>query len=274
MEDIEAQLKKIHSQDLEKRRNWYSNVADAYNQARPGYPTELVARAVEIAQLSDTAMILELGCGPGKATVEFAQLGFSMLCLEPSREACALARKNCAPYPQVTFQQTTFEEWELTPERFDAVLAATSFHWIDPQISCTKSAEALKDGGCLILLWNMTLQPIYEISQSLAEIYQTHAPSLVGYEDKHVQEKIAQQLGQKALESGKFVSLGSEQVTCEVIYSVDNFLLYLSTISTYINLDTQIRDALFRDLREKIVTNYGGNIPIRYLSVLQVAKKV
>jgi SAM-dependent methyltransferase len=274
MEEIESQLKKIYAQDLEKRRNWYSNVATAYDQARPRYPIELVNRAVEIAKLPDKACILELGCGPGNATEAFAKLGFSMLCLEPSREACEKARKNCASYPQVKFQETTFEEWELVSPKFDAVLAATSFHWIDPQIGCTKSAEALKERGSLILMWNMTPQPIYPVYQDLEPIYQIHAPSLARYENKITQAQIAEHLGEKAIACGKFVNLVSEQVLCEVIYSVDNFLLLLSTLSVYLNLDVETRTALFRDLREKIVADYDGSIPIQYLSVLQVAEKV
>ena len=65
MKELE-QLQKIYSQDLDKRKNWYSPVAEAYNRARPDYPRQLVARAQEIAQLTSQSKILELGCGPRK----------------------------------------------------------------------------------------------------------------------------------------------------------------------------------------------------------------
>jgi hypothetical protein len=197
-----------------------------------------------------------------------------MISLEPSREACELAFEKLRPYPQVKIQETTFEEWELTPGKFDAVLAATSFHWIDPKVSCTKSAQALKEQGSLILLWNMTPQPSREVYQSISKIYQVHAPALARYEDISTQAQIAQHLGEKAIASGKFANLVSQQVVCEVIYSVDRFLLFLSTLSIYLNLDAQVRNALFKDLRQKILSDYGRNIPITYLSVLQVAQKV
>ncbi|HEY9861742.1 MAG TPA: hypothetical protein V6D16_19750, partial [Candidatus Obscuribacterales bacterium] len=70
--------------DLTQRKSWYSGVAQAYYQARPRYPEVLMRRAVELAKLPVDAKILELGCGPGIATVPFAQLGYSMVCLEPS----------------------------------------------------------------------------------------------------------------------------------------------------------------------------------------------
>ena len=63
---------------LEQRKNWYSKVADAYNKTRPRYPQELINRTVELRLLSKNTKILEIGCGPGTATTEFAKLGFSM----------------------------------------------------------------------------------------------------------------------------------------------------------------------------------------------------
>lgn len=267
-------LKNLLPQDLEQRKNWYSNVAEAYNKVRPRYPKELINRAVEIAQLPAEAAILELGCGPGIATVPFAELGFSILCLEPSKEACNLAKENCAAYPKVEIQQTTFEEWELETGRFNAVLAATSFHWINPEVGCAKAANALQGDGSLILLWNMTPQPHYDVYQNLYEIYQIYAPSLARYEDIKTQKEIVKALGQKAIESDRFKNLVSEQIPCEVTYSTDNFLLLLSTLTPYLKLDAPIRDALFAGLRKKIEQNYGGSIQINYLSAFQVAKKV
>jgi SAM-dependent methyltransferase len=273
MKELE-QIKNLYPQDLEQRKNWYSNVAEAYNKVRPRYPKELINRAVEIAQLPAKAAILELGCGPGIATVPFAELGFSLLCLEPSKEACNLAKQNCAAYPKVEIQQTTFEEWELETGKFNAVLAATSFHWINPDIGYAKAADTLQGDGSLIFLWNMTPQPNYEVYQNLNEVYQIHAPTLARYEDIKTQKNIVKALGQKAIESGRFKDIYSEQIPCQVTYSADNYLLLLSTLTPYIKLDKPIRDALFADLRKKIEQNYGGSIQINYLSAFHVAKKV
>ncbi|PSB20612.1 methyltransferase domain-containing protein [Phormidesmis priestleyi ULC007] len=69
----------------DQRKNWYGDVAEAYNKVRPRYPQTLIDRAIAVAQLPPGATILELGCGPGIATVPFARSGFSMVCLEPSQ---------------------------------------------------------------------------------------------------------------------------------------------------------------------------------------------
>ncbi|WP_313952279.1 class I SAM-dependent methyltransferase [Nostoc sp. FACHB-110] len=157
--NFSEELQKYYSQELELRKNWYSPVADAYNKGRPNYNLELINRVIELTNLNPRMRILEIGCGPGNATVSFALQGVSLLCLEPSPAFCQLARQNCASYPNVEIQQTSFEEWELDLEKFDVVLAANSFHWLSPAVKYIKAAAALKDDGYLILLWNMTPQP-------------------------------------------------------------------------------------------------------------------
>jgi SAM-dependent methyltransferase len=258
----------------EQRKNWYSQVADAYNKTRPRYPQELICRAVELAKLPTNSTILEVGCGPGIATIPFAQSGFSMVCLEPSHEAYQLARQNCEIYPNVEIKNTTFEEWELETTKFNAVLAATSWHWVSPETGYPKAASALKDKGSLILLWNMTPQPPYEVYQALNEVYQTQAPSLARYEDRGTQEDILRGIGENVIESCQFKNLVSEQVPCEVTYNIDDYLLLLSTLSPYIKLDAQKRNSLVEGLKEVLERNCTKSIPVSYLSAFHIAQKI
>jgi ubiquinone/menaquinone biosynthesis C-methylase UbiE len=273
MQEI-GQIKNLYPQDLELRKNWYSPVADAYNKVRPRYPQNIINSAIEVAQLRPKNKILELGCGPGNATVAFAQREFNMVCLDPSLAACEFAIKNCAAYPNVEIKQTTFEEWQLTANHFHAVLAATSFHWMNQTIAYQKAADALQDEGVLILLWNMTPQPSYEVHKKLHEVYQIHAPSSSRYEDMETQEKIVKSFGQQAINSRNFKNLETGHVICQKTYSVDDYLLLLGTLSPYLKLQTSIRDSLFAGLRDTINKYYGGKIDITYISAFQVMRKV
>jgi SAM-dependent methyltransferase len=179
MDDLKQTIISYSSRDLEQRKNWYSPAAEAYNKARPRYPDALIQQVVEVAQLGADSNILEVGCGPATATVAFAPLGCSMVCLEPNPDFFRLAQQNCQAYPQVEIQNTSFEEWTPAVEKFDAVLAASSFHWISPEVGYPKAAHALKENGSLILLWNKELQPSYEVYQSLSKIYRQYAPQLL-----------------------------------------------------------------------------------------------
>ncbi|MEB3337125.1 MAG: class I SAM-dependent methyltransferase [Leptolyngbyaceae bacterium] len=273
MQDLKQTISSYSGKDLKQRKGWYSPAAEAYNQTRPRYPQGLIDRVAEIAHLSTTSKILELGCGPGTATVAFAQLGCSILCVEPNPDFCQLAQNNCEPYPCVEIQNTSFEEWDLEADKFDAVLAASSFHWIPPAIAYPKAANALRAHGSLILLWNNQLQPQYDVHQCLSEIYQVHAPSLAKYEARETQVAILRGLGQMVLDSGQFKNLVTEQLVCEVVYNANDYLTLLSTYSPYLALDSQTRDALFAGLRDKIEQNLGGTIHLSYLSAFHVAQK-
>lgn len=273
MEDLKQTINSYSSRDLEQRKNWYSTAAEAYNKVRPRYPKDLIHQVVEVAQLSTDSKILEVGCGPATATVAFAQLGCSMICLEPNPDFFQLAQHNCQQYPNVEIQNTSFEEWTLLTEKFDAVLAASSFHWISPEVGYPKAATALKESGYLILLWNKELQPCYEVYQRLSEVYQVYAPSLDRYEDRETQEEILRGLGNIVIDSGQFKDLISGQVTSEVTYTIDEYLMLLNTYSPYIKLDTQSKDALFAGLRHRIENDFGGGLRLSYISAFHIAKK-
>ncbi|MBD2257319.1 class I SAM-dependent methyltransferase [Pseudanabaena sp. FACHB-2040] len=270
-------LKKVISgysaRNLEQRKNWYSPAAEAYNQARPRYPQELICQVVELAQLKPNSKILEVGCGPATATVAFAQLEFPMLCLEPNPDFYQLAQQNCEQYPNVKIQNTSFEEWVLGTEKFDAVLAASSFHWIPSDVGYSKAAEALKENGYLILLWNKELQPCYEVYQGLSGIYQVHAPSLDRYEDRKTQEEILQGLGEMITDSGLFKDLMTGCIESKTTYTVDKYLLLLNTYSPYLKLESENKKALFEELRNRIVFDLGGSLELSYVSAFHIAQK-
>lgn len=271
MQDSRQEINARGSMDLEQRRSWYSPVANIYYDARAPYPKKLIERSVTLAQLDSDARMLEVGCGPGNATVAFAQFGFSMMCLEPNQDFCDLARRNCATYPNVAICNTSFEEWELEAKQFHAVLSANAFHWIPPEIRYAKAAAALRDNGFLILLWNLRPEPKYEIHQAVEDVYQAYAPSLARYEGAEVQAGILSGFGQEILDSGCFRELVAEQTACEVTYSIDNYFNLLSSMGMG-RLEPQVKKPLFAGLREKLQP-FGDSIQLSFLSAVHVARK-
>lgn len=271
--DLKKQIGDYSGRSLAQRSHWYSPAAEAYNKARPKYPDSLIQQVVNIAQLSSSSRILEVGCGPATATVAFAPLGCSMLCVEPNPDFYQLARQNCSQYETVEFQNISFEEWKVAPNRYDAVLAASSFHWIPSDVGYPKAAQALRENGRLILLWNKELQPSYEVYLSLSEVYEAHAPSLMRFEDEETQAKILQGLGQMIIESGHFKELIAGSLKVKALYSVDDYLTLLNTYSPYLKLTLQTKKTLFDELQAKIESDFDGNLELSYISAFHVARK-
>jgi SAM-dependent methyltransferase len=260
-----------YGKDLEQRKTWYSPAAEAYNQVRPRYPQALIDRVINMTQLSAQSQILEIGCGPGVATPAFAAIGCSMLCLEPNSDFTRLAQQNCQPYPNVTIQNCSFEEWQQSGQ-FDAVLAASSFHWVSPEVGYPKVAAALRPGGHFILLWNKELTPSYEIYQQLTPVYEQYAPSLIRpYEDSAAQAAILDELGGMAIVSGHFEDLQTANLEVKVTYSIGQYLLLLNTYSPHLKLEPQQRQNLFEGLR-RVLGQYGDTVQLSYVSAFHIVR--
>lgn len=260
--------------NLAAKKNWYSSVAEAYDRIRPKYPEKIVHRAIEFAQLPNNATILEIGCGPGMATIDFARSGFSLLCLEPNWDMCQIAQRNCQPYPNVEIANTSFEEWQSEGNRFHGVLAATSFHWISPTIRYRKAAEALLHNGSLILLWNVVPHMPQTIYSILQLVYQKDTPYLdIDYNLENHSQNI-DCFGESLLDSGHFQDLKTDRLIYEVTYSTEDYLMLLGTLSPYLELEASCRESLFAELRDAIEENCGGEIRLLHLCVCQVARKI
>jgi len=273
-EKLKQTIKGISSKDLGQRRSWYSPAAEAYNSTRPKYPSELVGKAVIAAKLSSSSRILEIGSGPGTATTSFAELGCRMVCIEPNPDFCEFAKMNFKSFPSVEVINRSFEEWNLEPEAFDAVLAASSMHWIPSEIGYAKASSALKEDGHLILMWNKELQPCKSMQDALSDIYQLHAPSLGRYEDRKTQEEILIGLGQMMLDSGRFRNLVTATVETSLTYTAAQYVSLLSTYSSYLTLPHCTRNALLAGIQECILEEGAGEVRLSYLSTYHVAQKI
>ncbi len=239
----------------EQRQAWYDQAATAYRWARPSYPEAMVEKVVTQAGLNAQSSLLEIGCGPGIATTAFAAKGLGIVAVEPSPAACESARRSCQDYAKVRIVNSTFEDYALQPQTFDAVLAATSFHWISPEIACQKSAAALKPGGSLILLWATPPQPSDEMGEYLQPIYEQYHLAEMGKEQCRTEayyrsnfELFAETVSQ----SGYFQSSAVEIKRHQTLYSIEKYLALLSTLSPYIALEASVQNDLLSDLGDRL----------------------
>ena len=264
----------VHSQrDLEEKRDWYSPAAAEYDRFRPKYPEKIVQRACEIAGLPPIADLLEIGAGPGTATVSFAGRGHRIVSLEPSRALYELAQKNCAGFAKVEMVNTTFEEYEVQEGSFDAVLAPTSIHWVSPELAYRKSSRALRPNGSLMLLWNMPLRPSFKAHQDFEGLYKKICPEMSGYHDNDDLRGQIGELGENLENSDLFCNMRYEDQEYSLVYSGSEYVRYLNTMSNYLKLEEPVKKKLFSALKEKIAQVYGDKIEVFGLCALQVAEK-
>jgi SAM-dependent methyltransferase len=267
--------------DSEQRKIWYGAVAETYDRVRPKYGREFLDRVVEVAEIPIEGNILEVGCGPGTATISLAQMGFSVVGLEPNLAAWTIARQNSAIYPKVEIINTNFEEWEPIDrwrslscgESFDAVVAATSWHWVAPDAKHLKAASVLNKGGSLVLLWNTGMQPPTHIFEKLSEIFSEYMPTFAKFKDRETQLSEVRIFAEAAVTSLLFSQPIEEHQSIEVNYSIEDYLELLTTYSPCIAISPEQRHDLLGKLRQVLEQNCGEQIPLSYLSIFHIARK-
>lgn len=120
----------------------FGDVAAAYADLRPAYPRALYDfLETNLEGARDTCV--DLGAGPGKATVDLAARFATVAAVEPDARMLAAApkRANIAPV------QRAAEEAEFPEGRVDCVVSATAFHWMDQDVVAAKVARWLRPKG-------------------------------------------------------------------------------------------------------------------------------
>lgn len=134
-------------------RRWsFNDVASQYDRARPSYPSAVVDAVVRCAAIRPESKILEIGCGSGQLTVPLAAHGAAITALELGSHLAALASQRAAPFPRVEVIEADFDRWSLPRSAFDVVVAATSFHWLDPNTRLERCVDALRPHGTLAIV--------------------------------------------------------------------------------------------------------------------------
>ena len=141
--------------------------AQRYDEARPGYPNALVARIVAGSPGPD---VLDVGCGTGLAARQFQAAGCVVLGVEPDARMADFARGR-----GLQVEVATFEAWEPAGRTFDAVIAAQSWHWVDPVASAVKAAQVLRPAGRLAIFGHV-FEPPLEVAESFASAYRRVVP--------------------------------------------------------------------------------------------------
>jgi len=123
---------------------------------------------------------LDVGCGTGIEARQFRAAGRAVLGVEPDARMAAFARASGVEDVEVA----TFEAWEPAGRTFDAVVAGTAWHWVDPVAGAAKAARVLRAGGVLAPFGHVFELPP-AVAEALAAAYRRVAPdSPIGFDHR------------------------------------------------------------------------------------------
>ena len=217
--------------------------------------------------------MLEIGCGTGQATIPLAERGLDIVCVELGESLAAVARRRLAGYPRVRVVTGDFEDWEPETAGFDAVVAFTAFHWLDPVLQFEKAARLLRPDGALGVVGTrhvlppggdgffVDVQADYDAVAPDPDNRPPPAPGAVG------------DLSAEFAASGRFGETAVRRYVWDVEYSADGYIDVLDTYSGQRAMEPATRARLYERIRRRIEARPGGRVSKSYLALLHVARR-
>ena len=244
---------------------------ERYDRTRPSYPDAMVARIVAASPGRD---VLDVGCGTGTAARQFQAAGCTVLSVEPDDRMAAFARGT-----GVEVEVSRFEEWDAADRDFDAVVAGTAWHWVDPVAGAVKAARVLRAGGRLAPFHHV-FQPPAEIAEVTAEVYRRVVPDPpFGFGDQRPRtamegyQPLFDRIAGGIVAAGAFTEPEQWRFEWERVYAREEWLDQLPTQGTLTRLPAD-KLAPILDGVGAAIDAIGGSFTMRYTTVVVTAARV
>jgi SAM-dependent methyltransferase len=256
----------------------FNEVPEVYDRVRPAYPDELFADLAAITGLESGSPVLEVGCGTGQATRSLAALGYAVTAVEAGPDMAALARQRLAAFRNVAVENSRFEDWDDAGRRFDVLVAAASWHWVDPAVRWRRAHDVLRPGGWLALPGNVVVrrpgEP--EAYAETADLHERFSPGHPGWGHPPLEDEV------RMTDEGWGPIEGPGRLFGPTItrwypavqwFDGDGFADLLRSTSLYRGLASDVREPLLHAIAERIRTQLGDRVSRRYLVVLRVGQR-
>jgi SAM-dependent methyltransferase len=257
----------------------FDEVAELYDRVRPTYPDELIADLVAITGMNDRSSVLEVGCGTGQATRSLAALGCSVTAVEPGPAMVALARERLASFRNVEVEMSQFEEWDDRGRRFDVLVAASSWHWVEPSVGWRRAHDVLHARGWMALIGHVVVrrQGEPEVYAETADLHERFAPGNPDWGHPPLEGEVrstGKGWGPVSDPGNLFGPTIAGWYPVVQWFDGAGFADLLRSQSVYRKLDAGVRERLLDAIAERIRTHMGNRASRRYLAVMRFGQAV
>jgi SAM-dependent methyltransferase len=133
-----------------QRASSFGQAAAQYERYRPGPPAD----AVEWLLPARVDTVVDLGAGTGALTRLLTGRAARVIAVEPDDRMRAVLTDQV---PGATVCEGRGESMPIEDDRADAVLASSSWHWVEPDLALREVARVLRPGGFLGAIWAWTM---------------------------------------------------------------------------------------------------------------------
>ena len=262
---------------FERRNDHLATSFDAdvagYERARPGYPDALFDLLAGCG-LTAGAEVLEIGPGTGQATLPLLDRGASVTAVEPGPAMAARLRSRVAGRA-CTIVEATFEDAPLpVGTTFDLAIAATSFHWVDPERGMARLADLLPRGCCFVPFWNVFRDSGLDdaafraLIEPIVRRFQTTARAAAV---THGLDHDARVRGFEA--SGDFRVRAMPAFEWPIVHDAPSLRALFASFSDWSTLPEPDRTRALDDVAAIVDEHYGGSLTRTYLTQAYVVER-
>jgi SAM-dependent methyltransferase len=241
-------------------RTVFGEVAQDYDQVRPGYPDEIAA-SILAYHGAPPSRVVEIGAGTGKATAVLRRVGAPMTCVEPDARMAAVLQAAC---PDVEVHHTSFERWTAPPGGVPVIACAMAWHWLAAETRNQHAHDALVPGGTLAVFGHRYDYADPDLGAAVGTVLRAIDPALTERPSGWFRDDIAG--------SGLFADITVEVLHRQLTLSKEQFLRLNTTFGPYRTRSPQQRAAGLAALGG-VVDRFGGTVVLDLPTTLVLARR-
>lgn len=257
----------------QRNRESFNTVAGLYDRYRSGYPRDIVDQMMEDAGIGPGSRVLEIGPGTGQLTVPLLERGAAVTAVELGEALAAVARRKISRFHHGEMVVSSFEDWALPHQPFDAVIAATSFHWLDPAIRANKCAQALRSGGTLLAVYPHHVQGADSSFSRETQTYYLKWGLSTDPDWRTPEEDEVPAVYPDIDQCDDFARVERRRIRRTMRYTTEEYAGLLSTDSLVLTLTPKAREEFLAAIRSLVDSRYDGQVSRDYLYEIVAARK-
>ena len=170
--------------------------------------------------------------------------------------------------------ESDFETAALPPGVFHVGAAATSFHWVDPQLGMARMAEALVPDGWLALWWTVFRDvddPDDAVQREIGRIAERYRTS-----GRRETVPFALDVTSRRAEieaGGRFQLVEHHHLPFRVVHTPASMRDLFATFSTWASLPEPDRSRALDELAALVAAQPGASLARTYVTVLYLARR-
>jgi len=179
--------------------------AEGYDRFRPSYPAEILTFLGTEVGLDAAHVLVDVGAGTGKLTRILLENGNRVYAVEPNDRMREMAEKNLSPYEKHISVKGTAEATNVPDRAADFVFAAQAFHWFDVKRTHREFRRILREGGVVVLIWNVRNTDESDFLAAYDEILRRFSPDYTARKRDRMDEgKIGSLYGSRGYQTAYF----------------------------------------------------------------------